>query len=90
MSPEQPLRMNRIDKGRKRRFFCDTSGIEMIPPGAGVLRYWRNRSCNSEGMSNFWTGTITVVVTTLAIFSLYWYMMFKPTRKRQSKPDHRT
>lgn len=61
----------------------------MIPPGSGALRYWRNRSCTSEGMSNFWSATITVIVTTLAIFALYWYMMFKPARKRQSKPDHR-
>jgi preprotein translocase subunit YajC len=41
-------------------------------------------------MSDFWAGTIMVVVTTVAIFALYWFMMFKPSQKRQSKPDHRT
>jgi len=41
-------------------------------------------------MSNFWAGTIMVIVTTVGVFALYWYMMFKPSRKRQSKPDHRT
>jgi preprotein translocase subunit YajC len=40
-------------------------------------------------MSEFWAGTIAVIVTTVAIFGLYWYMMFKPARRRQSKPDYR-
>ena len=90
MSPEQPLTTNRIDRGRKSRVLGDTNGIEMIPPCAEAPRYPRNRPCIPDGMSNFWAGTIVVIVTTLAIFALYWFMMFKPARRRQSKPDHRT
>lgn len=69
----------------------DTAGRPSVSCRAPWLRrYHRRLPCTDEDMPTFWIGTIFVILLTIACFGIfYWFMMFRPARKRQSKPDHR-